>query len=113
MRKTNNRILRNYIAANGKAPFSEWLNSLNDPVTRLRIKRRLDRLEIGNYGNCAPVGGGVSELKLAFGSGYRIYFAEQNDVIIILLCAGDKGSQKQDIKTAKIYWQKLQEISDE
>ena len=56
---------------------------------------------------------GVSELKLAFGPGYRIYFAEQDDVIIILLCAGDKGSQKKDIKTAKMYWQELQERSDE
>lgn len=94
---------------NGKVPFSDWLNSLQDPVTRLRIRRRLDRLEIGNLGDCKSIGEGVSELRLAFGPGYRIYFAEQDDVIIILLCAGDKSSQKKDIKTAKQYWQELQE----
>ena len=94
---------------NGKVPFSNWLNSLKDPVMRLRIRRRLDRLEIGNFGDCKPIGEGVSELRLAFGPGYRIYFAEQDDVIIILLCAGDKSSQKKDIKTAKQYWQELQE----
>jgi len=94
---------------NGKAPFSDWLNSLKDPVTRLRIRRRLDRLEIGNFGDCKPIGEGVSELRLAFGPGYQIYFTEQDDVIIILLCAGDKSSQKKDIKTAKQYWQELQE----
>jgi putative addiction module killer protein len=113
MKKNNHKVLRNYMTLNGKVPFSNWLNSLKDPVTRLRIRRRLDRLELGNFGDCEPVGEGVSELKLAFGPGYRIYFAEQDDVIIILLCAGDKGSQKKDIKTAKMYWQELQERSDE
>jgi len=101
------------MTVNEKVPFFEWLDSLKDLVTRLRIRRRLDRLELGNFGDCEPVGEGVLELKLAFGPGYRIYFAEQDDVIIILLCAGDKGSQKKDIKTAKMYWQELQERSDE
>ena len=91
----------------------EWLNSLKDPSTRLRIRRRLDRLELGNLGDCKPVGEGVSELRLSFGPGYRVYFAEQDDIIIILLCAGDKSSQKKDIKTAKIYWHELKERSDE
>ncbi|HSW70065.1 MAG TPA: type II toxin-antitoxin system RelE/ParE family toxin [Gammaproteobacteria bacterium] len=109
MKKNTPRILRNYMTLNGKVPFSDWLNSLKDPVTRLRIRRRLDRLEIGNFGDCKPIGEGVSELRLAFGPAYRIYFAEQDDVIIILLCAGDKSSQKKDIKTAKQYWQELQE----
>lgn len=109
MKKNTPRILRNYLTLNGKVPFSDWLNSLKDPVTRLRIRRRLDRLEMGNFGDCKPVGEGVSELRLAFGPGYRIYFAEQDDVIIILLCAGNKSSQKKDIKTAKQYWQELQE----
>lgn len=91
----------------------EWLNNLKDPTIRMRIRRRLDRLELGNLGDCKPVGEGVSELRLAFGSGYRIYFAEEDDVIIILLCAGDKSSQKNDIKTAKIYWHELEEKSNE
>jgi len=113
MRKNNHKILRNYATSTGKVPFSDWLNNLKDPSTRLRIKRRLDRLELGNLGDCEPVGEGVLELKLAFGAGYRIYFAEYGDTIIILLCAGDKASQRKDIKIAKMYWQELKERSDE
>ncbi len=113
MRKNNHKILRNYVTPSGKVPFSEWLNSIKDPSTRLRIRRRLDRLELGNLGDCESVGEGVSELRLFFGSGYRIYFAEQDEVIIILLCGGNKSSQKNDIKTAKIYWHELKERSDE
>jgi putative addiction module killer protein len=113
MRKSNHKILRNYATPSGKVPFLEWLNGLKDPGTRLRIRRRLDRLELGNLGDCEPVGEGVSELRLFFGSGYRIYFAEQDDVIIILLCGGDKGSQKKNIKAAKMYWHELKGRSDE
>lgn len=113
MKKNTHKILRNYVTLSGKVPFLEWLNNLKDPVTRLRIRRRLDRVEQGNFGDCEPVGEGISELRLAFGSGYRIYFAEWDDAIIILLCAGDKGSQKKDIKLAKSYWQELKERSDE
>jgi len=68
---------------------------------------------LGNLGDCKPVGDGVSELRLAFGSGYRIYFAEKDNIIVILLCAGDKGSQQKDIKAAKMYWHELKERSDE
>jgi len=107
------KILRTYITPNGKIPFSTWLNGLTDPGTRLRIRRRLDRLEIGNYGDCEPVGDGVFELRLFFGAGYRIYFAESDDAIVILLCGGDKKSQKKDIQLAKAYWLELKERSDE
>jgi putative addiction module killer protein len=113
MRKNNNKTLRNYVTPLGKVPFLEWLNELKDPMTRLRVRRRLDRLELGHFGDCEPVGEGVSELRLFFGSGYRIYFAEQDDVIVVLLCAGDKSSQKKDIKLAKAYWKELWEKSDE
>jgi putative addiction module killer protein len=108
----NHKILLNYTTLTGKIPFLEWLHGLKDPMTRLRIRRRLDRLELGHFGDCKPVGEGVSELRLAFGSGYRIYFAEEG-LMIILLCGGDKSSQIKDIKTAKLYWHELQERSDE
>ena len=101
MSKNNHRIIQNYTTPSGKVPFLEWLYDLKDPVTRLRIRRRLDRLELGNFGDCEPVGDGVFELKLAFGSGYRIYFVEQDREIIILLCAGDKASQKKILKWLK------------
>lgn len=111
--RNNNKILRNYVTLSGKIPFLQWLNALKDPVTRLRIRRRLDRLELGNRGDCKPVGEGVSELRLAFGPGYRIYFAEYDAAIIILLCGGDKDSQAKDIKLAKAYWHELKERNDE
>lgn len=113
MKKTNHRILRNYVTPAGKIPFLNWLDNIKDPVIRTRIKHRLDRMEAGNNGDWKSVGEGVFELRLAFGSGYRIYFAEKVDVIIILLCGGNKGSQQKDIKTAKLYWQDLKEQCDE
>lgn len=84
MKRTNHKILRNYVTPSGKIPFLEWLNSLKDTTTRLRIRRRIDRLELGNFGDCEPVGDGVCELRLFFGSGYRIYFGELDDEIVIL-----------------------------
>jgi len=68
---------------------------------------------MGNYGDYKPLGDGICELKFDFGPGYRIYFAEDGDVIVILLCGGDKNSQVQDIKTAKMYWQELLERDHE
>ena len=97
-----------YRAATGKEPFTEWLNSLRDPTTRRRILKRLLRLEQGNYGDFKPVGEGVNELRLFFGAGYRVYFAEDGDTIVVLLCGGDKSSQRQDILQAQAYWQEYQ-----
>ena len=94
--------------ATGKEPFTEWLNSLRDPTTRRRILKRLLRLEQGNYGDFKPVGEGVNELRLFFGAGYRVYFAEDGDTIVVLLCGGDKSSQRQDILQAQAYWQEYQ-----
>lgn len=89
----------------GDEPFTLWLYGLKDPLGRKRILIRLTRLEQGNYGDCKSVGEGVSELRLFFGYGYRVYFGEDAENIVVLLCGGDKGSQKQDIKLAKTYWQ--------
>ena len=97
----------------GTIPFEEWMTGLKDPVTRHRIQTRLDRVEKGNFGDHRPVGEGVWELRFDFGSGHRIYFVEEGDVIVILLCGGDKSSQVKDIKTAKIYWQELLERNHE
>jgi len=88
----------------GHEPFTTWLNKLRDISGRRRILTRLRRLEQGNYGDCEPVGEGLSELRLFFGSGYRVYFGEDAHNIIIILCGGDKGSQKKNIKFAKLCW---------
>ncbi len=98
-----------YVDANGNEPFTDWLTELKDQKSRERIRVRLRRLESGLYGDCEPVGDGVSELRLFFGPGYRVYFGEDEGHLVILLCGGDKGSQKRDIRTAKAYWKEYKE----
>lgn len=99
-----------YVHNNGNAPFQEWLQSFrkNLPV-QARILDRVERLKIPHYGDYKHVGNGVLELRLHFGSGYRIYFAEDGKRIVLLLCGGDKSSQKKDIANAKAYWQEYQQ----
>jgi len=81
--------------------FSDWLDGLRDRDARARIQIRLDRLALGNPGDVKPVGDGVSELRIAYGPGYRVYFVQRGKVLVILLCGGDKSSQSRDIATAK------------
>lgn len=96
----------------GKEPFTEWLNSLRDSIGRKRILVRIFRLEQGNYGDSKPVGDGVSELRMFFGSGYRVYFGEHDNNIILLLCGGDKDRQENDIQRAKIYWKEYKKYEE-
>jgi putative addiction module killer protein len=91
-----------YQKDNGDCPFILWLESLDTKI-RHRIKSRLARIAIGNLGEYKILGDGISELKFKFGSGYRIYYSELDDVIVFLLCAGDKKTQSKDIKLAKEY----------
>jgi len=81
--------------------FSRWLNGLADHRARAKIAARIDRLAQGNPGDVAPVGEGVSELRIHFGPGYRVYFVARGRALVILLCGGDKSSQAKDIKAAK------------
>lgn len=97
-----------YLAPNGKAPFSVWLSKLRDAQGRAVIKARINRLRVGNFGDCKPIGGGMSELRIDFGPGYRVYFGQAGKAVIVLLCGGDKGSQPADIRKAKAYWAEYQ-----
>jgi putative addiction module killer protein len=81
--------------------FAEWLQHLPDRQARARIIARLTRLEDGLFGDVKPVGAGVSELRLHFGAGYRIYFVRRSTHIILLLCGGDKSTQAHDIRAAQ------------
>ena len=81
--------------------FSRWLNNLKDIKGKVSILRRVDRMKYGNFGDYKYVGDGVSELRIAFGPGYRIYYTKQESQVIILLVGGDKSSQNSDIKKAK------------
>ena len=81
--------------------FSAWYAKLGAVEARSRIRVRLRRLELGNPGDVKPVGGGVSEMRIDFGPGYRIYFVRRGDQVVVLLCGGDKSSQAADIANAK------------
>jgi len=80
--------------------FRVWLKKLKDETGRARITARINRLMEGLPGDVAPVGHGVSELRIHYGPGYRVYFHQQGDTLVILLCGGAKGSQSRDIETA-------------
>ncbi len=93
-----------FTTEDGQQPYSNWLNGLRDGTTRRRIIQRVTRLESGNYGDFKSLKDGVFELRLSFGSGYRVYFAEDGNTVVVLLCGGDKSTQEKDIETAKAYW---------
>jgi putative addiction module killer protein len=80
--------------------FRRWRTRLKDERARALIASRLDRLAYGHAGDAAPVGDGISELRIHYGPGYRIYFHRHGDTAVILLCGGDKGSQARDIAAA-------------
>ncbi len=84
------RELRIYETPSGMCPFEDWLDGLRDAMSRARIRVRLDRIEQGNLGDCKSVGEGVMELRIDFGPGFRVYFAEDGPLIILLLIGGDK-----------------------
>jgi len=98
------RELLNYITEDGRCPFEDWLNGLKDVTGRALIRKRLNRVRLGNLGNIRSLGDGVAELKVDFGPGYRVYFGEDGPRIVVLLVGGDKGSQQRDITKAKDYW---------
>jgi putative addiction module killer protein len=81
--------------------FDTWLKRLRDRVAQARIVQRLDAAVIGHFGDCEPVGEGVSEMRIHVGAGYRVYFTRRAKVVYVLICGGDKASQKRDIKRAK------------
>ena len=97
-----------YKTKDGKCPFDIWMKSLDSSV-KVRVSKRIERVEEGNYGDYKKLDNDISELHFKFGSGYRIYFTEADNVIIILLCGGDKSTQVKDIEKAKEYLQDLKE----
>jgi putative addiction module killer protein len=83
------------------AVFAKWLAGLRDREARTRIAVRIDRMALGNPGDVKPVGAGVSEMRITYGPGYRVYFTRRGYVLVLLLCGGDKSSQARDIAAAK------------
>jgi putative addiction module killer protein len=83
------------------AIFLKWLRDLRDVRARARIQIRIDRLSLGNPGDATPVGEGVSEMRIDYGPGYRVYFARRGKALVVLLCGGNKQTQDEDIARAK------------
>ncbi len=81
--------------------FMKWLTGLRDQKAIARIQIRIDRLALGNPGDVRPVGSGISEMRIDYGPGYRVYFSKRGSEFVILLCGGDKTTQKSDIENAK------------
>jgi putative addiction module killer protein len=89
--------------------FAAWLDGLADERAKARIAVRIISAEKGNFGDCAPVGNGISEMRVHFGPGYRVYFTRRGKAVYLLLCGGDKSTQKRDIKHAKAMLTTLKE----
>ena len=89
--------------------FVKWLASLKDRRAKARVLARIDRLEMGYFGDVRPVGEGVSELRIFYGPGYRVYFIQRQSVLVILLSGGDKQTQQMDIAKAKKIAKQLEE----
>jgi putative addiction module killer protein len=95
--------IRYYKTAQGRIPFLEWLDDLLDVEAKRLIRLRLGHLRLGNFGDCRSLGLKLYELKMSFGPGYRIYFANQNDRLIIVFAAGLKSTQEADIRKARFH----------
>lgn len=91
----------------GNEPFTDWLTRIRNQKERRRILIRLRRLTNSNFGDCKSVGNGIFELRMFFGPGYRVYFGDLDNTVLII-CGGDKHSQNKDIKFAKACWKKYQ-----
>ncbi|RJP85885.1 MAG: type II toxin-antitoxin system RelE/ParE family toxin [Desulfobacteraceae bacterium] len=107
--ETAPRIIQEYVGGDGKNHFSEWFDGLKDIKAQVKVDIRISRLRLGNFGDTKGVGQGVYELRIHFGPGYRVYYGLEGNTVILLLCGGDKGSQKKDIKKAVALWNEYQE----
>ena len=92
--------IRHYVDRSGKDVFDDWLLDLPDLRAQAKIAARINRLAVANFGDCKALGGGVSELRIHWGPGYRVYFAPIGKVCVLLLCGGDKRKQAADIERA-------------
>ena len=101
--------LRRYLTASGRDVFGEWLIGLRDMRTRAKILARLDRFAVGNFGDCKALRGGLCELRVNWGPGYRVYYALVGRRCVLLLCGGDKNKQSSDIRRALEYLEDYRE----
>ena len=93
--------------------FREWIDELRDQKAQVRIAARLRAIAAGNLGDWGPIAGPISEFRVHYGPGYRLYFTRKGSILILLLCGGDKGSQKRDIYRATKIFGELEQDDDE
>lgn len=96
-----------YRSERGKLPYEKWLVEL-DKTARAHVRARINRLRLGNFGDCKPLKGGICELRIHKGPGYRIYYGIAGNKLVLLLCGGDKSTQSHDIEKAISYWKDYQ-----
>jgi putative addiction module killer protein len=101
--------IRHYVSRAGKDVFEDWLSQLGDARAQAKIASRINRLAAGNFGDCRPLRQGVSELRIDWGPGYRVYYAMLGRVCVLLLCGGDKRKQSSDIDRACEYFKDYKE----
>lgn len=95
--------IQHYLSDDGHDIFADWLAKLADRQARAQVVVRLQRMVAGNFGDCQPVGG-VWELRIDYGPGYRVYYAQAGKTLVLILLGGDKRTQQADIETAAAYW---------
>jgi len=103
------RIIRNYVQANGRSPFEYWFLKLRDNTAKAKILNRIDRLRLGNFGDCRSLGEGVFEMRIHYGPGYRVYFGLVGAEVVLLLGGGNKSTQQRDIKMCVKYFKEFRD----
>ena len=101
-------IIHEYTDELGISPYAKWLSSIRDSRAKARIMMHVDRMELGLFGDSESIGEGLSELRIHYGPGYRVYYGKAEKHHYLLLCGGDKSTQSRDIKRAKAHWQDYQ-----
>lgn len=101
--------IQHYLNRQGQDLYQDWLDNLRDRMAQARITMRINRIAAGAFGDCRPVGDGVWELKIDYGPGYRVYYAQAGRSLVLLLLGGDKKTQQADINKAIEYWHDYQE----
>ncbi len=107
MGEVQERELRNYVTPDEKTPCEDWVGTLRDQRAKAGIFVRMDRVRLGNFGDCRSTGGGVYELRVDYGPGYRVCFGLLGTTAVLLLCGGDKTTQRRDIEIAHQYWKEF------
>jgi len=104
MQEAHRHEVEEYQTVDGRSPFSDWIENLQDRHARVRVRVRVDRLSLGNFGDARSLGDSLHELRIDHGPGYRVYFGQAGERIVLLLCGGTKRTQSRDIELAREYW---------